>query len=94
MKTSVLIIAIVALFISANANSEIRSKRCGQDFVKIKDDKYSVMDKCGSAKYTEVVSGAYGRKEERLVYKFNQDGPLTVFSFYAGKLYKIEEIRR
>ncbi|WP_371376785.1 DUF2845 domain-containing protein [Thalassotalea aquiviva] len=88
----VLIIALATLFNFAHA-AEMRSIRCPGGFVKLKMDKYKVMDLCGTPKDKEVISGDNQTKEERLIYKFkkSKSAPYTFFTFRSGKLTLIEK---
>lgn len=66
------------------------SYRCAKGYVKVEDDKYLVIDKCGTPIASEVLSGSDDFKKEKLVFKFGQQGNLVYFTFFDGKLIEIE----
>lgn len=81
---------IIVLFVISVQAETTGAYRCSKGYVKVEDDKYLVIYKCGTPIASEVLSGSDELKKEKLVFKFGQQGNLVYFTFVDGKLTQIE----
>nr|WP_282434724.1 DUF2845 domain-containing protein [Thalassotalea sp. Y01] len=70
----------------------IKAVQCGSKFVRVKDDKFMLLERCGAPASSERISGDANDVTERLYYKLPNKAPL-IFTIKQGKIAQIEELR-
>lgn len=90
MKLAILILSVIAVFNVQAAT--VKAVQCGTKFVRIADDKFMLIERCGKPESTERISGDAEVRVERLYYKLPNKKPM-IFTIKQGKVVTIEELR-
>ncbi|NMP17308.1 DUF2845 domain-containing protein [Thalassotalea sp. Y01] len=65
----------------------IKAVQCGSKFVRVSDDKFMLLERCGAPKSSEKISGDSEELVERMYYTLPNTAPM-VFTVKQGKIVK------
>lgn len=74
------------------AATETKTFRCKQGVVKLGDDKFAALKRCGEPSYSELLSGSDEPKRERLLYERKHKHAIELI-VYRGKITRMRLVK-
>ena len=87
-----LLVFVIFSHTTIASSMDVSLVRCKKGVVKIGDDKFSALERCGKPTYTELLSGSNEPRLEKLLFKRKRKHTIEM-QIYKGKIQRMSLIK-